>query len=49
MPGGDPCPLLFDGRVHSGRNLLAGLVPLRTGGGETDGRPFPQVKRLLLA
>lgn len=41
--------LLLDGRVHSGGNLLARLVPLRPGGGEADGRPFPQVKRLLLA
>src|SRR3546814_11534950 len=49
MPGRDPRALLLDGRIHSGGNLLAGLVPLRTGGGETDGRPFPEVKRLLLA
>src|SRR3546814_5281794 len=49
MPGRDPRALLIDGRIHSGGNLLAGLVPLRTGGGETDGRPFPEVKRLLLA
>src|SRR3546814_4454486 len=40
MPGRDPRALLLDGRIHSGGNLLAGLVPLRTGGGETDGRPF---------
>src|SRR3546814_2163921 len=38
MPGRDPRALLLDGRIHSGGNLLAGLVPLRTGGGETDGR-----------